>query len=935
MTVFTNRNLAFAKAPGRAVSDRQSASIKTESEQQPAPEAFTKVYKEDKYSTSNPHNPQTSVDDYTSEFLEFMNSNPTVYHACSAVAKELESHGFVYLSERVPWEQLIGTSNKFYTTRNGSSLVAFVIGANWKPGNGVGIIGSHIDALTGKIKPISKKDPVDGYLQIGAAAYSGAFNNTWWDRDLGIGGRVIVREGAAVKSKLVHIPYPVARIPTLAPHFGAPAQGPFNPETQMTPIIGLVGEEYGDDVATEEEKQSPLASKHSIRLLRVISKYLGVPVKDFLQCDLEIFDTHKGTVGGLDKEFVFCPRIDDKLCSFAAIHGLIESLDKSSNSGTINIVALYDDEEIGSLTRQGAIGNLFEGSIDRIFALYGGADDEMKRLTYANSFFISADVTHAVNPNFSNIYLDNHKPKLNTGLVIDFDPNGHTTTDAVSAALIEEIARKTGNVVQYFQIRNDSRSGGTIGPHIASKSGIRSIDCSIPQLSMHSIRATTGSKDVWLGVKFFKNFFEEWEEVDFQFKLGDFGSRSVIYSGLHTHENGQYGLQHREHHFMTFDHIETAPKLLGDLGYLTGIIGKVHVGPASVYPWTVRDESDTRDVTWVAERAEAFFAKAKEADKPFYLTVGYMDPHRDSTRSGFANDANYRDVQDMIYDPAKLVVPPFLSDLPEVRLELAEYYRSINRMDQGVGKILTALDKAGLADETLVVFVSDNGSPFLNSKTTLYDAGVRLPLIVRRPGGEPGVINPNLVSFIDILPTFLDWAGHGDLKGNRLGRSFLPLLEEKEEVPDWDKVFGSHTFHEITNYYPTRFLRTQRYKYHRNVAWKLDFPFSVDLYGSLSWEAMRNIEPVMIGSRPLKSYVQRPPEELYDLEVDPREVNNLASDPAHTALLLKFRKILEEWQRQTKDPWLYRDGMSVTGIQAHLDAGLKVPDRFDFDISNP
>lgn len=414
-------------------------------------------------------------------------------------------------------------------------------------------------------------------------------------------------------------------------------------------------------------------------------------------------------------------------------------------------------------------------------------------------------------------------------------------------------------------------------------------------------------------------------------------SRSVIYSGLHTHENGQYGLANKRHHFTTFDHVETAPKLLGSLGYQTGIIGKVHVGPASVYPWEVQEESGTRDVAWVADRAEAFFGKAKEADKPFFLTVGYIDPHRDLTRSGFGNTDELTDprIPPASYTSADVKIPSFLSDVPEVRQELAEYYRSIHRLDQGVGLILAALEKEGLSEDTLVVFLSDNGPPFVNSKTTLYDAGVRLPLIIRRPGGTAGIRNPNMISYIDILPTFLDWAGHLDFKGRLQGRSLLPIIDRQDQVENWDKVFGSHTFHEVTNYWPTRFMRTPQFKYHRNIAWKLDFPFAADLYGSLTWEGIRNTKPPMMGSRSLEAYIQRPPEELYDLEADPQEVNNLASDPKYAAKLESMRDELEAWQTKTGDLWLFRDGVSLQLIKHHIAAGLKVPDQFDVNIDSP
>ena len=410
-------------------------------------------------------------------------------------------------------------------------------------------------------------------------------------------------------------------------------------------------------------------------------------------------------------------------------------------------------------------------------------------------------------------------------------------------------------------------------------------------------------------------------------------SRSVIYTGLHTHQTGQYGLHHDYHHFMTFADVPTAPRLLNEAGYHTGIIGKVHVGPAEVYPWQHREESGSRDVGWVADRARAYFAARGADDRPFFLTIGFIDPHRDETRGGFGNDTF--GAADPVFAPDAVHVPAFLPDLPEVRDELAAYYRSVHRLDRGVGLVLDALADCGLAGDTLVVFLSDNGAPFLNSKTTLFDAGVHLPLIMYRPGQKAGVANPNLVSFTDLLPTFLEVAGASCPDGKRTGRSLLPILEETVRLPGWDMVFGSHTFHEVTNYWPTRFLRTPRYKYHRNVAWQLDFPFSGDLYGSLSWQGIRRTDPVMIGKRPLRDYVRRPPEELYDLDADPEEVSNLAGDPEHEDLLRAFRERMEAWQRSTRDPWLYRDGVSVMAVEHHLRDGLQLPERFDFDPDSP
>ncbi|KAI8296716.1 putative transporter [Colletotrichum sp. SAR11_240] len=276
--------------------------------------------------------------------------------------------------------------------------------------------------------------------------------------------------------------------------------------------------------------------------------------------------------------------------------------------------------------------------------------------------------------------------------------------------------------------------------------------------------------------------------------------------GLHTHQNGQYGLNSGRHHFMTFDHIESGPALLSKAGVRTGIIGKIHVGPDSVYPWEWRAESLTRDVWWSSQRAAEFFKVSKEDGRPFVLTVGYHDPHRDRTRGGFGNDEPVDErINSVKYHAGDMVVPGFLSDTPGVRHELAGYAEAISRLDQGIGMILHELEASGFADDTLVIFISDNGPPFLNSKTTLYDAGVCLPLIIKQPRSSPAV-NPNLVSYVDVLPTILDWVLDQNSevsKAGLAGRSFLDIISEGQELHEWDHVFGSHTFHESTNYWPT------------------------------------------------------------------------------------------------------------------------------------
>ncbi|KAI4121927.1 MAG: hypothetical protein LQ347_006696 [Umbilicaria vellea] len=478
---------------------------------------------------------EVDVESYAKPFISFISENPTVFHAVAYFATQLESHGFTRLSSRDLWTDKLSHGGKYFVERNGSSLVAFVIGSSYKPGNGASIIASHIDALTARLKPIPKLQTKGGFVQLGVAPYAGGLNPTWMDRDLGIGGRVLVKDmkSGMVETRLVKLDWPIARIPTLAPHFGAPSQGPFNPETQMVPIIGLDNSDISDISGTPEPETakpaflggaSTFAATQPGRLVKAIASELSIQdVGSIVNWELELFDTQSAQLGGLDKEFIFAGRIDDKLCSYSAIEALLASVSSSttssSESSTLKVVGLFDDEEIGSLLRQGAHSNFLPTTISRIVEAFADAKCGANLLaqTYANSFLISADVSHALNPNFASVYLENHAPRLNVGVAIQADPNGHTTTDGMSTALLTRIAEKAGSVLQVFQIRNDSRSGGTVGPMLSAAMGCRAIDAGLPQLSMHSIRATIGRRDPGLGVKLFRGFFDYYEEVDREF----------------------------------------------------------------------------------------------------------------------------------------------------------------------------------------------------------------------------------------------------------------------------------------------------------------------------------------------------------------------------------------------------------------------------------
>ena len=382
-------------------------------------------------------------------------------------------------------------------------------------------------------------------------------------------------------------------------------------------------------------------------------------------------------------------------------------------------------------------------------------------------------------------------------------------------------------------------------------------------------------------------------------------SRSVILSGLQCHANGMYGLQHATHKQNSHEWVQGLPNLLHAAGYRTCSIGKYHVAPEASYHFDTYANQGVmanRSVIRMAENAEAWLKE--DAEKPFFLYFCFSDPHRAGT--GFANNARYPGVNEVKYDPKTLPMPWFLPDWPETRADLAEYYQSVSRMDQGVGRLMKALRDTGHADDTLVVFLSDNGIPFPGAKTNMYDPGMRLPLIARAPEQKQrGAVSTAMVSWTDITPTILEWTGAKAPTYPLHGQSFLASVSDPS-VRGADEVYGSYQFHEITMYYPMRMLRTRTHKYILNLANPLPYPTAEDLFDSPTWQAaLRRKEP-RFGERPLETLVHRPREELYDLQRDPHELHNLAEDSASTVTLNTLRAKLRAWQDRTADPWLIK-----------------------------
>jgi N-sulfoglucosamine sulfohydrolase len=406
-------------------------------------------------------------------------------------------------------------------------------------------------------------------------------------------------------------------------------------------------------------------------------------------------------------------------------------------------------------------------------------------------------------------------------------------------------------------------------------------------------------------------------------------SRSVLLTGQQNHRNGMYGLQHQDHHFQSFDTVKGLPLRLAEAGYRTARIGKFHLAPEPAYAFqTVLSggaandpESLGRNPVAMAEQTHAFLA-ASDA-RPFFLYFATDDPHRANgvLPSGkptfdtypepnrFGNrEGGYPGVEEVLFDPAKVVVPPYLPDTLTCRQELAQYYQSVARLDQGIGRLIRLLKETGHYENSVIVYLSDNGAAFPGAKTTLYEPGIRLPLLVRVPGRtRPGSVQEAMVSWVDVTPTLLDVAGvwSADWASEFDGRSFRAALDGAK-VTGWDEVYGSHSLHEITMYYPMRMVRTRRYKLIHNVASGLPFPFALDLIQAPTWVDLERRGIATYGPRTIEQFRRRPAFELYDLVADPDEVKNLADDLAFAAVREELIGMVRQFQERTRDPWRHK-----------------------------
>lgn len=458
------------------------------------------------------------ADSAAQRFVQFINSSPSPYHAVSTVKKLLVESGFEVLSEKETWKLEQGKA--YVVTRNASSLIALKVGKLYVPGGPVAIVGAHTDSPCLRIKPISKKS-AEGFIQVGVEQYGGLIAHLWFDRDLSVAGRVYIKEGDRYLPKLVHIDKPLMRIPTLAIHLnrGAHEKFEFNKETELLPIAGQ--EEYtcSNDPAlklssTEFAAVKHVVERHNELLVSLIANHLGVSVSQIEDFELVLGDHQPATLGGMHDEFIFGPRQDNLTSCFAAAEALAASPGDPNN---IQMISLFDHEEIGSVSAQGADSSFLPDILGRLAApgtIPGDSGVQTMAKMCSASFLLSSDQAHGVHPNYERFYEKDNRPRVNGGPVIKINANQRYATNSRGIVLIKQIAESARVPLQLFVVRNDSPCGSTIGPMLSAKLGLRTLDLGNPQLSMHLIRETGGAHDVARLTALFEGFFGKFGDVD-------------------------------------------------------------------------------------------------------------------------------------------------------------------------------------------------------------------------------------------------------------------------------------------------------------------------------------------------------------------------------------------------------------------------------------
>ena len=416
----------------------------------------------------------SSVKDQAQDLLNFIDASPSPWHAVNSVELRLLASGYVQLQEALPWQLNLG--GRYYVVRGGSSIIAFALGKSELIKSGLRIVGAHTDSPGLRLKP-KAAHVADGVLRLGVEIYGGPILATFTDRDLSLAGRVNVRTADGFKSHLIKFDKPMLRLPNLAIHMNREVneQGlKLNKQTELPLISGLIEEAVG-------------AEAH---FLNTLAEHLNVKAADILNWELNVFDTQKGVFWGVHDEFIANSQLDNLVSCHAALTALLAT----DHTDSTCMCALFDHEEVGSESATGAGGSFLVDIVQRLTSNLG-MSEEARQQTIAQSFFISADMAHAYQPNFPGAYEPCHRVMVNAGPAIKINANHRYSTSADTAARFINLCLKAGVPYQQYTHRTDLSCGSTIGPIVASNLGITSVDVGSPMWAMHSLRESAGVLD--------------------------------------------------------------------------------------------------------------------------------------------------------------------------------------------------------------------------------------------------------------------------------------------------------------------------------------------------------------------------------------------------------------------------------------------------------
>lgn len=413
------------------------------------------------------------------KLLDFLQKSPTCFHAIDEIKKTLIKGGYKELSEASKWN--LEKDGRYFTIRNQSSIIAFRVPTTSYIG--YMIAAAHSDSPTFKIKE-NPEIVEQGVVKLNVEKYGGMLCAPWFDRPLSVAGRVVIKQDGKFITKLVKVDRDLLLIPNLAIHMNreANSKASYNAQVDMLPVFG------GEDAKG--------------KFMEIVAESVGVKKEDILSHDLYLYTRGRGTVWGAQNEFISAGHLDDLQCAFGSLYGFLGANDSES----IPVLAIFDNEEVGSGTKQGADSTFLQDTLERIALSLGKSLEENKQ-AIASSFMVSADNAHAVHPNHVEKADPINRPKMNQGIVIKYNANQKYTTDAVSAAVFKDICQEVNVPVQTFTNRSDVLGGSTLGNISNAHVSLNTVDIGLAQLAMHSSYETAGAKDTEYLVEALSHFF--------------------------------------------------------------------------------------------------------------------------------------------------------------------------------------------------------------------------------------------------------------------------------------------------------------------------------------------------------------------------------------------------------------------------------------------